>query len=790
MLPWLPACLLARWWMSLVELWQRKRWLWLLLALLLLLVLVAIILGITLGGGGRGGGRPAIAFSDNGVQLVRTTIHSFDVSVATDRPGTVSYVALPAEEVAAATGRGSARQRRNLLPIIQQSSITPLDVVLTADRVGGKLAEQAVACGEIELPSGQGQLPEYLLSVISTDLRFSTECAALSGVGRRQCRRCPQLLPGRDYLLLLVAHDGGGRSAIADLAVNLPVDPSPPSPPPLPPSPPLPPPRPPRPPLPPPPPPFAPATSSAPNLVGPRTLTARGEAAVDITFRLDGAGKLRYYIIHDQLFARFMDAYVIYSSGDLQLAALQPASAASPDQFVQGLVASGVINVNSPQRAYTCRIGVDDGSSTGECGSENPRVLPAPCAGGQCGLSSQALAPITTYRLYVLPESTQGNQALALTRLGTFTTAPASLPPVLAPAARINAVVGPASFRLDGLQQDKPGFAYVLVTRPKEQPVSIQSGTAMAFNKVGPPASVRRERRLLAAEEGHPAGSSNGGGSGEVSGGDAAAGGAVVPSRMLQAHSRQLVQAGDGSSGSGGGGTAIAVLPTQPGRARPGDAFTPPCRQQVLCDPEPIKAAYVNSASEEFVSISCFPLQTTDTRLTTTIGGTLTNDTVYRVSVITADAAGNRQQYAALLKTQDLTPPAITAVTPTATFTSVSLAVALNEPGTIYAVAVRAADPQLPPFLNLTAACPPLASGPLIGGAVVQVDAPTAGVPATIRYAQGVTSATNYLVYLLAKDVQDNCMADFRPVAVRSDDDQPPVILDAGKSPTTAASWV
>lgn len=53
--------------------------------------------------------------------------------------------------------------------------------------------------------------------------------------------------------------------------------------------------------------------------------------------------------------------------------------------------------------------------------------------------------------------------------LPSFSTGDPLTPPRLSEGLGINPVVGPDRFSVFNISQDKPGFAYVLVTRPQNQ---------------------------------------------------------------------------------------------------------------------------------------------------------------------------------------------------------------------------------------------------------------------------------------------------------------------------------
>jgi hypothetical protein len=84
-------------------------------------------------------------------------------------------------------------------------------------------------------------------------------------------------------------------------------------------------------------------------------------------------------------------------------------------------------------------------------------------------------------------------------QLGPVTTLADQQPPKLARSAAISDSIGATSFKLQPLQQDKVGFAYMLLTRPNSAPDNVQvaAGTATPWQLV-----QLRRRRLQALSAG------------------------------------------------------------------------------------------------------------------------------------------------------------------------------------------------------------------------------------------------------------------------------------------------
>lgn len=72
-------------------------------------------------------------------------------------------------------------------------------------------------------------------------------------------------------------------------------------------------------------------------------------------------------------------------------------------------------------------------------------------------------------QVVLVPVSLDGHDRGAAALLPSFSTGDPLTPPRLSEGLGINPVVGPDRFSVFNISQDKPGFAYVLVTRPQNQ---------------------------------------------------------------------------------------------------------------------------------------------------------------------------------------------------------------------------------------------------------------------------------------------------------------------------------
>lgn len=76
---------------------------------------------------------------------------------------------------------------------------------------------------------------------------------------------------------------------------------------------------------------------------------------------------------------------------------------------------------------------------------------------------------LTRPQVVLVPASLDGHDLGSPAQLAPFTTGEPLNPPRLSDGLGINPVVGPDRFSVFNISQDKPGFAYLLVTKPANQ---------------------------------------------------------------------------------------------------------------------------------------------------------------------------------------------------------------------------------------------------------------------------------------------------------------------------------
>lgn len=82
---------------------------------------------------------------------------------------------------------------------------------------------------------------------------------------------------------------------------------------------------------------------------------------------------------------------------------------------------------------------------------------------------SHALLCSCSVQVILVPSSLDGRDSGPPTQLPAFSTGDSLLPPQPVAGLSINPVVGPDRFTVLNISQDKPGFAYLLVTKPFDQ---------------------------------------------------------------------------------------------------------------------------------------------------------------------------------------------------------------------------------------------------------------------------------------------------------------------------------
>lgn len=192
--------------------------------------------------------------------------------------------------------------------------------------------------------------------------------------------------------------------------------------------------------------------------------------------------------------------------------------------------------------------------------------------------------------------------------------------------------------------------------------------------------------------------------------------------------------------------------------------------QATSCNMTSIAAQYINNATETLVDSRCVPVASLNDRVSTMFSS-LKNNTLYKVTVVLTDASNNQIQYAAFVRTVDLTAPVFTGTDKQTGFTNFSVSASVDKPGTVYATVVPARSANA---TTRTVSCPPSFTSDV----VTQKEFETSGdrnLSAVFSFTTGVRSATGYVVYLLAKDSKGNCQPEFTTLYVHTDDDMPPV---------------
>ncbi|GAX72759.1 hypothetical protein CEUSTIGMA_g215.t1 [Chlamydomonas eustigma] len=738
---------------------RRNQLLWLIILLAFLAILaIGLLAGLL---APRHSGSPGPSFVASGYLTLNGSSGSTFVSFQALSPVSegLYYVVIP----------NSTLTQRKLLQALDLATISSADVINLVHGVSrGPLAALAAACGVRFLTSSQ----PYTLTVDSVPIASSLECRQLvtdaaSVNSANRCLACPELHPLVPYVVLATTPSSSDHTKIVTFTTAqnslLPPPPPPPPPPvappqPAPPSPHPPPQFPPMTPSPYPSPPLAISPPATPSLRNPPAfppptaplfksspiVTASSEASVDITFQTNAPGTILYAITYPQVFARAGNVYSTFEGtapADLPLVGSNP-------PWAGGVIASGSITVTQPGVNYTCRIGLDDGSfPCGLCGPENSCVLPAPCWDTLCSVSEQALSPNTTYLVYLSTLSSDGifNSGPPIA-LSPVTTDLSSIPPQLSNLTKVDSQIGPYSFAVDHVQQDKQGFIYLLVTMPFNQTTQLASQSATPFIPVRSSTITATKRHLL-----HKLGNHN---ASEV------------------AH-RLLAQT---SASSTPGLTHFGFtpfLPPQPAGASSA-AWEPPSVAELSCDSAWVVSNFLDTSSEALVYQDCLSVVNISEYGQYSVTQ-LQNNTLYNVKVITSDIFYNNILYLAEVVTVDLTPPVFVKIIQSAGFTNFTLVPELDKAGYIYAFVLTQ---QQASNTTLTVGWPPAVMGPYV--AYQYCEALTAPYQCQLTFLDGLTSNTNYLVYLLAKDTTANIQQNFTVLLLHTDDNNPPQWLDYG----------
>ncbi|KAI8463288.1 MAG: hypothetical protein J3K34DRAFT_496093 [Monoraphidium minutum] len=349
---------------------------------------------------------------------------------------------------------------------------------------------------------------------------------------------------------------------------------------------------------------------------------AAGAGAFRLRFTLDAPGTLRFAVLYSAMAARFGDTYVTFGNAPADAAALLASDLAG---FSGGVVARGSCTVAAANVATQCRIGPlreGDAAGASECQPEGVAT---------CEVSNACFGVLCDYSRFGIVGSTNYQPSAGL---------------------RVSPLVGPDRFSVEGVGQERPGLAYVIVTR----------------------------------------------------------------------HSNQRLQA----------------------------------------------VAFVSCVAVERIS----EVEAVQVPL-------LDDATLYSVQLVTSDTAGNQGAWSALVHTQDLTPPDLRVVTPVPppSFTAFTVPLELDEPATIYAALVLAADAAAAAAAQ--PACPPSFQKQLATGPALR---------ATFNFTKGVAPNTDYVVLFIAVDAYGNCQRAFTQHALHTADNVPPITLGLGVANVTGAT--
>ena len=80
-------------------------------------------------------------------------------------------------------------------------------------------------------------------------------------------------------------------------------------------------------------------------------------------------------------------------------------------------------------------------------------------------------------QVVLVPESIYGSNYGPAVMLNTVTTQPANQAPQPNRGMQVSPVVGPDRFGVQGIAQDKPGFVYMIITKPVNQDIGDVGGT-------------------------------------------------------------------------------------------------------------------------------------------------------------------------------------------------------------------------------------------------------------------------------------------------------------------------
>ncbi|GIL91059.1 hypothetical protein Vretifemale_18742, partial [Volvox reticuliferus] len=458
----------------------------------------------------------------------------------------------------------------------------------------------------------------------------------ITGALPDRCSLCPNVQPGTSYALLVTFSDSDDlhqtqvTTAPLPLPSSLPlVPPTPSSPIPLEPSlpssqlptpglspsappPPMPPPQQPS------PSPAAPLAPLAPTLQFAPTASAVGQTSFEFTFSLSRPGLVRFIVMFPVLYAQSGGAYVSFATSD-PIAGQPFEVMPAPSQTVlgqNGVAAAGTVNVTT-DLPYTVRVdgtlpGVVNAAATCSCGAGGCNcTVPAPCQGKMCNIGPSALAPNTTYKVFMsisTPDGVADTQKPIY--VGSVTTGADLVGPLVSSSAAIaQKTITPSGFTLSGIHLDTEALLYIMVSKPANGQQSIPAGTATTLKE-----DVIVRRRHLAVLRGRPR-------------------------TVLQ----QAVPAYDNTDA----GDSLLVADSAP----IAQMFAPACPRKITCDTAKVSALYLDQAVEVLaLPIRCIAVASIhDGPMVQVLDG-LANDTAYIVRVVAEDVASNQRVYRALVR--------------------------------------------------------------------------------------------------------------------------------------------
>jgi hypothetical protein len=212
----------------------------------------------------------------------------------------------------------------------------------------------------------------------------------------------------------------------------------------------------------------APLDGTAGSSIGSARVAAAGESSFDLAFTLTRPGSLTFVVLYASMVARYLDTYVAFDNGG----AVDPAAFVNSDlaAFAGGIVARGSCAVAQAGVATTCTIGPPAGGGglpgTYTCTPTTSCQIQNTCFGALCDYSTSGIVPNSTYKVVAVAQSDDGSDPGVARVLGSFRTPPSQSAPQPSRAMSVSPVVGPDRFSVDAVGQDKPGFVYVIVTRP------------------------------------------------------------------------------------------------------------------------------------------------------------------------------------------------------------------------------------------------------------------------------------------------------------------------------------